>query len=408
MKDIDIIWVCPKDNSHKFKENTSTGLCPDCVEGFNILEARRESKQEEKADDIMTTLWVDAEEKFGRLLRDGDDFYELEDFERAREKYEQALAIFPDRNDVVEKIKACESQGEYYMPVISPIKNVPEDALGLCVLLMDASGSMFMPNTTDYEGMSKAQVVASAAAKGIMTLKNNSRAKRAYLAIYKFDHRVKLVCMKSVKDIIGEFETEEKLGQYLYSAMERDMGGETDINAALQTAYDLSYEFLNQDMKVFRQARDGKDYPIVMTSVSNNKTMDRVEVPNVRVFVYTDGMQYVDEVSDPLVNPFKGGGNLPDTPVDILLGAFIGASHDAGCKELKEILSDCPEHDQQQFFLIESSKDTVKLSGVFRMASGNSGFCKQCIEKINRQAGRINDHVIDISTVGDLLSKDEE
>lgn len=405
MKNINIVWVCPNDGSHIFKENTSTGLCPSCTEGFNILEARKESKQKE-VDNFLAVPGVDTEEKFRRLLIEGDELYGLDELERAREKYEQALAIFPDKGDVINKIKACDQHSEDTMPSISPIEDVPEDALGLCVLLMDASGSMFMPNNNDYDGLSKAQVVANAAAKGIMSLKRNSRAKRAYLAIYKFDHRVKLVCMKSVADIISEYETEANLEQYLYAAMERDMGGETDINAALQTAYDLSYEFLNQEMKVFRQARDGKDYPIVKTSISNNKTMKRVEVPNVRVFIYTDGMQYVDEVSDTLVNPFEGGGGLPGNPVDILLGAFIGTSQDAGCDELKEILSDCPEHDHEQFFLIESSKDTVELSGVFRMASGNSGFCKQCIEKSNRQAGLV--YKIDISSIEDLLSKDEK
>lgn len=407
MKNVNIVWVCPNDNSHIFKENTSTGLCPSCTEGFNILEARKESRQKEDVENFLAVPGVDTEEKFRRLLIEGDEFYELDELESAREKYEQALAIFPNRGDIINKIKACDQSDEGLMPSISPIEDVPEDALGLCVLLMDASGSMFMPNKNDYDGLSKAQVVANAAAKGIMSLKRNSRARRAYLAIYKFDHRVKLVCMKSVADIVSEFETEANLEQYLYTAMERDMGGETDINAALQTAYDLSYEFLNQEMKVFRQARDGKDYPIVMTRIVNRKTAKDVDVPNVRVFIYTDGMQYVDEVSDTLVNPFKGGGDLPGNPVDILLGAFIGTSQDAGCNELKEILSDCPEHDHKQFFLIESSSDAVELSGVFRMASGNSGFCKQCIEKSNSQAGR-NIGTINISSIEELLSKDEK
>lgn len=401
MSGIETVWVCPQDENHIFEEKSKTGLCPSCTEGFSFLEAKRKANYAKEvfqtsSDKPQTQPIIeDLDEKYGRLIIEGDELISMEDYEAAREKFVKALAIFPDREDIQNKIKQCERVPD---KVEAPIKTLstPEGALGLCVLLMDASGSMFQPNAFEGSESNRAQLVAKAAAGGIMSLKGNSMAHQAYLAVYMFDHRVKPIFLKSLAEITTEFDTEAKLEQFLYATMENEMGGETDINGALQMAHNLVSEFLNQEMKAFRKPRGDKDYPIIIRPVTNRKTMQQVEVPNVRVFMYTDGIQYVDGESKALINPFKQGGGLPNNQVDILLGAFIGESLSEGCREIKAILSDCPEHDSMQFFLIETPEGVVELSGVFRMASGNSGFCKECIKKDRNQ----KDHIIE--TFGDL------
>lgn len=379
-----MVWVCPHDEDHVFEEKSDSGLCPTCT-GFSFLEARKKEGIFPETSEVLPN--PDLEERYRRLVIEGNEEFKLENFAVATAKFEQAWAIFPDRDDFEGKINHTTLQPSPIEPPVGSSPQTPEGALGLCVLLMDASGSMFQPNAFKDSKYNRAQVVAKAAAVGIMSLKENKRAKHAYLAAYKFDHRVKPIFIKSLAEITTEYDTVAKLEHFLYTTMENEMGGETDINAALQTAYHLVSDFLNQKIKAFREPRGDKDYPIITRPVSNRKTMGQVEVPNVRVFIYTDGMQFVNGESTPLVNPFENGGELPNNQVDILLGAFIGSPTNKGCQELKAILSECPEHDHLQFFLIENPEDAIELSGVFRMASGHSGFCEKCIEKDHNQKG---------------------
>lgn len=415
MKNKEKIWVCPQNDNHIFTEKSPTGLCPRCEDSFSFLIiAKREIETKEigtlnqvegdTINSIEAEYSAGVEEKFGRLIIDAEELFEDQKYEKAKEKYAAALEIFSHRDDLHDKINLCQKKMEDLIvdDTVTTISPSAEGELGLCVLLMDASGSMFKPNALEGSEENRAQIVARAAAKGIMSLKENSRGKDAYLAVYKFDHRVKPVFLKSIAEVTQSYENEEALEDFLYQSMEMEMGGETDINEALIQAYNLVSAFLKKQISVFRKPRGDKDYPVVMRPVTNRNTMDQIVVPNVRVFIYTDGMQYVDGESKELINPFLGGGDLPDSPVDILLGAFIGSEKSKGCKDLERILSDCPEHDTKQFFLIDKPEDTVELAGIFRMASGNSGFCSECVKKEaihvgEKQADR------DIPSFDDLL-----
>ena len=63
------------------------------------------------------------------------------------------------------------------------------------------------------------------------------------------------------------------------------------------------------------------------------------------------------------------------------MGAFFGKADDDGCAELRGILSPCPIHGFEQFFLLDQPTKVATLSKIFRMASGASGFCPRCIPK---------------------------
>lgn len=406
MSAVNKVWVCPENKDHVFEERTPTGACPICDHTFSflVLEKRKvvdtgegpEPGGEVKVSPDRSRSHL--QEKYSRLVIEATGLFEEEQYAAAKEKYEAALNIFKDRDELHDKIMECEEKlkeveaekiGVKEKPVLfpAPPPSSAEGSIALCVLLMDASSSMF--SVPAYEGSeeNRAQVVARAAARGIMNSKGKTRAQDAYLAVFKFDHRTRPVFVKSIAEINEEFKTAEALEKFFYTSMESDMGGETDINAALQEAYNFVDIFLKKEMVQFRKKWDDKDYPIFISPVSNRKTMDYTEIPNVRVFIYTDGEQFVDDVTKELVNPFQGGGNLPGMPVDVLLGAYIGSGEDEGAEQLKVILSDCPEHDHRQFFLIDKAEGLVELEKIFHMASGNSGFCNLCVEKEQRHTG---------------------
>lgn len=239
--------------------------------------------------------------------------------------------------------------------------------VGLCVLLMDASGSM---DTPAFQGnpTTKLKLIAINAAKGVFSLKSMSNIDDAYICAMKFDDKVEQMFFKTVKELIIEFSNDEnKFADYLYSELLK-MQGTTDINSALRAAYSFVDKFLNKSIPNFQ------DY----TSLHHlNWTYTKVQkhLPNVRVLIYSDGQQYVNGVTEPLINPFR------DMEVDILMGAFFGKDTDDGCSELRNILSKCPAHGTEQFFLIDNPSKIANLRKLFRMASGVSGFCPLCIPK---------------------------
>ncbi len=106
---------------------------------------------------------------------------------------------------------------------------------------------------------------------------------------------------------------------------------------------------------------------------------ESVSVPNVRVLLYTDGMQRDAQGNRTLhPNPFTSNP-LPGLNHDVVIGAFFGQATDEGCQELQSLLARCPRHDEPQFFLFNSPDQTDDLKELFRMASGASGFCPRCL-----------------------------
>jgi hypothetical protein len=99
----------------------------------------------------------------------------------------------------------------------------------------------------------------------------------------------------------------------------------------------------------------------------------------------------MDTESPKIINPFK------NEDVDILMGCYFGPGEEEGCRALKEIVSKCPKHDFEQFFLINDPRRIQTLRKLFRMASGASGFCPLCLadaEKTNQSANPISEAAI--------------
>lgn len=239
--------------------------------------------------------------------------------------------------------------------------------LGLCILLMDASGSMEYPAFPNSP-LSKLRLVANSAAQGIFDLQQMGKAEDVYICAMLFDNTVKQIFFMSVKELLVEHNFEVKrFADYLYGELSK-MGGLTDINGALQAANSFAKAFTE------RTIPNMQGYTPLEHLIQPKVGPSRV-VPNVRVLLYTDGVQYLDGGNDALVSPFK------EWETDILMGAFFGDSSEAGCSELRSILSKCPNHDFEQFFLLDQPSKVANLRKLFRMASGASGFCPLCIPK---------------------------
>ena len=258
------------------------------------------------------------------------------------------------------------------------ITNTITDA-GLCILLMDASGSMHDP-AFPGSPLSKLRLIAVSAALGIFGKNDSSdpsksiaglqqlgKADSAYICGIKFDHRVEQMFFCSVQDLLAKYNDHEQFANYLYNEL-NEMRGATDINGALRAADSFAQAFKNNSIP-------GLTNYSVMEHIVYTRSGETKNVPNIRVLMYTDGIQYTGTHSDPLYNPFQ------HWDVDVLMGAFFGQHDQDGCSELRDILSKCPSHGFEQFFLLDHPSKTAQMRKLFRMASGASGFCPLCLPK---------------------------
>lgn len=246
---------------------------------------------------------------------------------------------------------------------------------GLCILLMDASGSMGEEAFMDYsfpskygnEKLTKREMISDVAAKAIFDLKTMTLADDAYICAIKFDHRQAVMFTKTISGIISEFGTVENLSKYMYDELAA-MNGGTDINSAFTMAQSFMQKFLDGTVPGL-----GNYTPLEHTQFVPRLNKS-ILVPNVRVLIYTDGQQLADYGA--LNSPFR------NMEPDLLMGAYIGQQGEPGCNELKSVLGKCPVHNSDQFFVLDAPQKIAALKGLFRMASGTSGFCPTCITPI--------------------------
>jgi hypothetical protein len=250
-----------------------------------------------------------------------------------------------------------------------------EKEVGLCVILMDASLSM---TEQAFKGnpLTKMRLVCDSAAHGIFALQRLQNNPNAVVAIFKFDDRIELMTMDSVAGLMEKFgKSEDKFANYLYQELDMMKQG-TDINKALREAHTFVRQFVDKTLADFPIPKYRPMLQPILTHTNQPLT-----IANVRVLIYTDGEQYDANESNHLdPNPFKA---FPPHLVnhDIVIGAFFGQKSDEGCQQLEGLLSPCPIHNRNQFFLFDQPSNIGDLEYLFRMASGASGFCPSCLER---------------------------
>ncbi|RDC62687.1 VWA domain-containing protein [Adhaeribacter pallidiroseus] len=314
-------WVCLTNEAHVFDEPTEDGFCNICPPYEGIVEER-------------VVLVEDA---------DKEDF-------------------FPDAPTKPD------------LPMGNGGKELMAE-VGLCVILMDASSSM-TDQAFPGSPLTRMRLIATSAASGIFDLERMQNNPNAYVAAFKFDDRVELMFVDTVANLLTRFDKDvKKFANYLYDELYTMQQG-TDINRALQQAYSFVDKFMKKQLPDFKV----RDYA-PMKQIILKSSGDSLSIANVRVLIYTDGMQYDAQKNKILkANPFKLNP-IVGLNHDIVIGAFFGNETDEGCQELQSLLSECPIHDERQFFLFNNPAKINILKYLFRMASGASGFCPRCLEK---------------------------
>lgn len=256
-----------------------------------------------------------------------------------------------------------------------PAASQQED-LGLAIMLLDCSGSMKEAAFHNHP-MSKKELIAKSVAAGIFSLSGNPLREFAYVLILGFDHEIDtLLPYTSIKNIVDEYREPAGLERVLLEKMQKKEGA-TDINRALSVAFNFTQQFINSEIVAL-----GNYKPRIQMVLDENVVSH--QIPNVRVLLFTDGEQYLGDNDRTLLpSPFKNlryNGKV----FDLLMGAYYGGSSDNGYYQLRGLVSKCPRHPEvDQFFLFDDPTKVANLKGLFRMASGASGFCPTCLAEGN-------------------------
>jgi len=262
---------------------------------------------------------------------------------------------------------------------------------GLCILLCDASGSM---DSIAFPGSksTRAQLVAENAALGLYDNLSVAKARYALVVVVAFGKTSAIIkdrngrpFIKSIEDIGKEFSTADQLSAFLCEAITTKAQttvdrNYTDITKALDLAKEIHDSALNGSLAKWEYS---SPISIIHHSFAN-ASGDFKSYPNVRILLYTDGIHSPVDQS-PLKNPFQGLGISP------LMTCFIGdADNDPeemirkGANQVKALATGCPLHfikpnlPRPGYFLINKPERYASLRGLFRMASGESGFCPSC------------------------------
>jgi hypothetical protein len=257
-----------------------------------------------------------------------------------------------------------------------------QEDLGLCIMLLDCSGSMGDPAFRNHP-MSKRDLIAKSVSAGIFSLSGNPLREFAYVLIIGFDHEIDILLpYSSIEQIVQEHKDAMGLEQMLKEKMHRKNGA-TDINEALNVAFKFTQQFINSEITSL-----GNYKPRIQTVLDDS--MSTHLIPNVRVLLFTDGGQYLGPDRTMLnPSPFK---NLKynNKVFDLLMCAYYGHGEDNDYFKLRTLASKCPRHpDVDQFFLFDDPTKVANLKGLFRMASGASGFCPTCLDEANTA---VHDH----------------
>ena len=151
---------------------------------------------------------------------------------------------------------AVTAEGETAPPALSF-----EREIGICILMMDGSLSMGEPAfpTTDFPG-NKYQLIATNAAGGIWSLKNVTHSEDAYIALCLFAGKPDLIWVKSVQEIVKLFETRDKFADFIRTTLETKTPEPrvTNINSAVNFAYEIYAAYLKGDLKAYGLAENFK------------------------------------------------------------------------------------------------------------------------------------------------------
>jgi hypothetical protein len=254
---------------------------------------------------------------------------------------------------------------------------------GLCLLVCDISYSMgerAFANSKD----TKLQLVTQAIENAVAELYRISKPDEAFIGIIAFGSRAAVIrdrknqpFLLPVRQIELEFGA-DGLQQYLLDSFQADEPSvgldRTDITAALRLARTIYDEAVAGSLSI--SAAAGKVNIMKHTDIVTHDR-DRISVSNVRILIYSDG-QHNPETEGPLINAFE------DVYPSPLMTAFLGdesmnEESRRGADQMRSLANRCVRHQKAGYFLINNPAKDAVLRNLFRMASGASGFCPECL-----------------------------
>ena len=266
---------------------------------------------------------------------------------------------------------------------------------GLAVFVFDLSGSMTTPMAGTGGRVSKIDVVARAFSEPIATLNHGTptggdaaltHADRYYVAVVGFAGQAELLGVWSLAQMAkADWEATRKHWlEYLLAQMGR-AGGATNVSAGLEIARCLVDEALG------RRARSllPDDFRLASQSMLWFRGDDSqpIEVPNVRVLIYSDGEHNVG----PFCNAFEsfelfpGSANAEGRLVNGILSLYFAEesevttlSQSPGALLMRAIAGYCPQHGGIGFMPMIEIKQYPLLRGIFHQTSRASGCCVRC------------------------------
>jgi len=263
---------------------------------------------------------------------------------------------------------------------------------GLALFVLDVSGSMKdeMPGSTPAL-RSKLDFVRHAVNKALEQLTRGATSIRKpeyqYLGFIPFSQSATISWLGSVKEMNDRIGNSNDYFQkfVLDNAGPAGIFDGTNITAGLEIAHQIYREALNGTIagKSFGNFSFPPDFQLNSQSIFVSSTKDTVFVPNIRIFVYSNGEHTIGAFRNPFDNESILPGIVGDNNrlVNGIVSLFFGHYNSGGARLMEDIAGFCPQHNKVGFFNIQEINITnfSLLRELIHNTSRASGFCLECV-----------------------------
>ncbi len=278
----------------------------------------------------------------------------------------------------------CSSCGGLVLPVdsvtVTDTENIlppmpyqiPKGQCGLGILAFDFSGSMNEAAFPEKDlPQQKIDLIAQAFDTAMKKLSNIANAENAYVAVIGFAAKAKILKFMKASMIDHTHDWAAWIYKQQLNLLETEGDG-TNITEALKLAREIYDCALKGDLSKF----GFNDFAPLHHDIAIGD--DVFSIPNIRVFVYSDGKHSIGE----FINYFENATLIPRAPnVNGLICAYFGSVEDEGFESLYQIAGTCPRHGIKGIIHITTPEMYPYIRQLFHMASAASGFCAQCAKE---------------------------
>ncbi len=243
---------------------------------------------------------------------------------------------------------------------------------GLGILVFDFSSSM---GEAAFRGKNlpqrKIDLVAQAFELAMQKLVMMSNAENAYVAVIGFAREAKLLKFMNAAMIDPKYNWKDWIYRQQLKLLETSGDG-TNVTAALKIARKLYDQALRGNLEEYGI----KDFaPLYHDILIEDEVYS---IPNVRVFLYSDGMHNEGE----FVNYFENVTLIEGIKnVTGLMCAYFGTVEEEGFELLYHLAGTCPRHSTKGIIHVIEPEMFPYIRQLFHMASSASGFCAQCAKE---------------------------